>query len=160
MTGASEPKRRDSKGVVVEYQKFGGQYLVRLKSGEELMSTLTDFLQREGVQFANLSAAGAVEWIRLGYWNAETKQYEYRTFQEQLEIVSFQGNCALKDGRPFLHLHGVFGRRDFSAIGGHIKEARIHPTIEVWLYTEDVPVRRVKDQATGLDLLDLPASVR
>ena len=143
----------------MEYQKLGDRYIVRLKSGEELMSTLTDFLKREGVQFANLSAAGAVEWIRLGYWNAETREYEYREFEEQLEIVSFQGNCSIKDGQPFLHLHGVFGRRDFSVIGGHIKEARIHPTIEVWLYTEDIAVRRTADQATGLDLLDLPARV-
>ena len=94
--------------------------------------------------------------MRLGYWNAQTRGYEYRELDDQLEVVSFEGNSAPKDGAPFLPLHGVFGRRDFSVVAGHIKEARVHPTLEVWLRTEDVPVRRAPDPATGLDLLDLP----
>lgn len=120
------------------------------------METLTAFLKEEGIEFADVSAAGAVQQVRLGYWNATTRQYEYRAFEEQLEVVSFQGNAALKDGEPFLHIHGVFGREDFSVIGGHIKDARVHPTLEIWLRAESVPVRRTYDAATGLDLLDLP----
>jgi uncharacterized protein len=110
----------------------------------------------EHIEFANVSAAGAVAWIRLAYWNATSRKYEEREFDEQLEIVSFQGNSSLKDNKPFLHVHGVFAREDFSTIGGHIKELRVHPTLELWLRTEDVPVRRVHEPATGLDLLDLP----
>jgi predicted DNA-binding protein with PD1-like motif len=140
----------------MHFQRFGERYIVRLASGELAVQTLTSFLQQQGLEFANLSAAGAVAWVRLGYWNAQSKQYEYRDVDEQLEVVSFQGNAALKDGEPFLHLHGVFGRHDFSVLGGHIKEARVHPTLEVWLRAEDVPVRRAHDAASGLDLLDLP----
>jgi predicted DNA-binding protein with PD1-like motif len=140
----------------VRFQQFGDRYIVRLESGEPLIESLTAFLREQGVDFANLSAAGAVQWVRLAYWNAETKAYEQHEFPEQLEVVSFQGNSSLKDGAPFLHLHGVFGRRDFSVIGGHIKEARVHPTLEVWLRAESIPVCRVRDQASGLDLLDLP----
>jgi predicted DNA-binding protein with PD1-like motif len=103
-----------------------------------------------------VSGAGAVEWARLGYWNPDTRAYEYRDFPEQLEVVSFQGDASLKAGEPFLHLHGVFSRRDFSTVGGHIKEARVRPTLEVWLRTEATPVRRARDVASGLDLLDLP----
>jgi predicted DNA-binding protein with PD1-like motif len=140
----------------VRYQRFGERYIVRLETGEPIIHTLTGFLQAERIEFANLSAAGAVNQVRLAYWNAETRAYEEREFQEQLEVVSFEGNAALKDGAPFLHLHGVFGRRDFSPIAGHIKEARVHPTLEVWLRTEDVAVRRAHDSTSGLDLLDLP----
>lgn len=140
----------------MRFQRFGDRYIVRLASGESVIETLTGFLRSERIEFANLSAAGAVSWVRLGYWNAETRAYEDRDVAEQLEVVSFQGNSSLKDGAPFLHLHGVFGRRDFTVLGGHIREARAHPTMEIWLRTEDVPVRRTTDQATGLDLLDLP----
>jgi predicted DNA-binding protein with PD1-like motif len=45
----------------------------------------------------------------------------------------------LKDGKPFLHLHAFFARRDFSILGGHLREARVHPTLEVWLQAEDLP---------------------
>jgi predicted DNA-binding protein with PD1-like motif len=140
----------------MRFQRFGDRYIVRLESGESVIEGLTAFLRDEHIEFANLSAAGAVQWVRLGYWNAETRAYEYRDVDEQLEVVSFQGNASLKDGRPFLHLHGVFGRRDFSVLGGHIKEARVHPTLEVWLRTETIAVRRARDETSGLDLLDLP----
>ena len=143
----------------MRYQGFGERYIVRLESGEAVIESLTDFLQRERTDFANLSAAGAFAWLRLASWNAETKRYEEREFEEQVEVVSFQGNASLKQGKPFLHLHGVFGRRDFSVIGGHIREARVHPTLEVWLRTEEIAVRRVRDEASGLDLLDLPQRV-
>jgi predicted DNA-binding protein with PD1-like motif len=140
----------------MRFQRFDDRYILRLASGEPLMASLVTFLRDEGITFASLSAAGAVRSLRLGYWNADTKQYEYRDFHEQMEVVSFEGNAALKAGEPFLHLHGVFGRRDFTTVGGHLKEAEVHPTCEVWLRTEDIPVRRVHDSATGLDLLDLP----
>ncbi len=140
----------------MRYQRFADRYIVRLASGEPVIEGLTAFLREQRVEFANVSAAGAVEWVRLGYWNPRTRQYEYRELPEQLEVVSFQGNAALKDGQPFLHIHGVFGREDFSVVGGHVKEARVRPTLEVWLRTEEGPVRRTRDAATGLDLLDLP----
>jgi predicted DNA-binding protein with PD1-like motif len=140
----------------VRFQRFGDRYIVRLMSGEPLMETLVRFLEQQAIEFANLSAAGAVRWARLAYWNASTKQYEPREFEQQMEVVSFQGNAALKDDKPFLHLHGVFGLSDFTVIGGHIQEATVHPTLEVWLRTEDVMVRRAKDPSSGLDLLDLP----
>ncbi len=140
----------------MRHQRFGERAIVRLESGETVIQTLAAFLRTEGISFANISAAGAVSLVRLAYWNATTRRYEEQEFGEQLEVVSFQGNAALKDGEPFLHLHGVFARRDFTTLGGHVKEARVHPTLEVWLRTEDVPVRRAKDEATGLDLLDLP----
>ncbi len=144
----------------MRFQRFDDRYVVRLESGEAVIETLTTFLRSERIAFANLSAAGAVSAVHLGYWNARTKSYEFRQFEEQLEVVSFEGNSWLKDGAPFLHLHGVFGREDFSVIGGHIKEARANPTFEVWLRTEDVPVPRKHDPSTGLDLLDLPEKVQ
>lgn len=140
----------------MRFQQFRDRYVVRLEMGEPVIERLVDFLRSERIEFANLSAAGAVQNVRLAYWNANTRSYEYRDFDEQLEVVSFQGNASFKDGEPFLHIHGVFGRKDFSTVGGHIKEARVRPTLEVWLRTEEIPVRRVRDKAIGLDLLDLP----
>ncbi len=140
----------------MRFQQFGERYIVRIESGEKVFETLTAFLRDEGIEFASISAAGAVRAVTLGYWDPETEEYQFRDFEEQAEVVSFVGNAALKDGEPFLHLHGVFGRSDFSVVGGHVKEATAHPTFEIWLRTEDVAVRRAKDPATGLDLLDLP----
>ncbi len=142
----------------MRFQEFGNRFVIRLEDGEPVMQTLTEFLQQHQIGFTNVSAAGAVKGVCLGYWDSGAKQYNYREFQEQLETVSFQGNGALKEGKPFLHIHGVFGRSDYSVVGGHVKEAWVYPTFEVWLRTEDIAVRRSHDDRTGLDLLDLPLS--
>jgi predicted DNA-binding protein with PD1-like motif len=143
----------------VRFQKFDGRFIVRLEAGEPIVATLETFLHSQRAEFASITAAGAVESIRLSYWDPDKRTYQSRDFPEQLEVVSFEGNGSLKDGKPFLHLHGVFGRRDFTTIGGHIVEGRVNPTLEVWLRTETVAVRRVHDPATGLELLDLPSRV-
>ncbi|HEX6511183.1 MAG TPA: DUF296 domain-containing protein [Chloroflexota bacterium] len=137
------------------FQQFGERYVVRLEASEPVIETLTGFLTKQGVGFANVSAAGAINRLRLGSWDPDRKEYQFQDFDEQLEVVSFQGNASIKDGKPFLHIHGVFGRSDYSVIGGHVKEAWTYPTFEVWLRTEDIRVSRAKDQATGLDFLDL-----
>jgi uncharacterized protein len=136
-------------------QQFDDRFVLRLEPDEPVLECLVAFLGANDVGFANVSAAGAVKRVRLGYWDAGQKQYYYRDFEEQLETVSFQGNASLKDGKPFLHIHGVFGRPDYSVVGGHVKEAWVNPTFEIWLRTERLDVRRVHDQSTGLDLLDL-----
>jgi uncharacterized protein len=140
----------------VQSKQFDDRFVLRLEAAEPVIETLTGFLASNGIGFANVSAAGAVKRARLGYWDAGQRQYRFRDFDEQMETVSFQGNASIKEGKPFLHIHGVFGRSDYSVIGGHVKEAWVYPTFEVWLRTERIDVRRAHDDATGLDLLDLP----
>ncbi len=139
-------------------QRFGDRAIVRLESGERAVESLVGMLEAQGVGFANLSAAGALRWARLGFWDPEAKAYQYHEVEEQLEVVSFEGNASIRDGSPFLHLHVALGRRDLTVMGGHLAEAVVHPTLEVWLRTEDLAVRRTRDPDTGLDLLDLPPS--
>lgn len=138
-------------------QRFDERFIVRIEAGERVTASLLDFLRSENVGFANLSAAGAFSSAQIGFWDPDRREYVYREFEEQLEVVSFVGNASQRDGEPFLHLHVALGRSDLSVVGGHLGEAVVHPTLEVWLRTEDVDVRRARDSATGLDLLDLPA---
>ena len=141
-------------------QTDDNSYILRLYSGELVIETLTGFLKELGVGFASMSAIGAVEWAKLAYWNASTEQYEFRRFEEQMEMVSLSGNCSLKEGATgqgdaFLHVHCVLGKHDYSVVGGHLTEAQVRPTLEVWLQTRSNPVRRTHDPESGLDLLDL-----
>jgi predicted DNA-binding protein with PD1-like motif len=61
----------------MRHQRFGERYIVRLERGESVVETLTTLLADERIDCANLSAAGAVQWVRLAYWNAETRRYEF-----------------------------------------------------------------------------------
>lgn len=138
------------------FQRFGDRLLVRLESGDAVVETITALLQREGIGFAVLSGLGAARYVRLAYLDVERKQYEAHEVEEQLEVVSLIGNAALRDGKPFLHVHVSMGRRDLSLFGGHLQELIANPTIEVWVQPEAKPAQRVFDDEIGMAVLDLP----
>jgi predicted DNA-binding protein with PD1-like motif len=74
--------------------------------------------------------------------------------REQVELLSLVGNVALANGEPKIHAHVVVGRRDGTALGGHLLDARVRPTLELVLVETPATLRRVVDTATGLPLLD------
>jgi len=54
----------------MEFRAAGERFVVRLESRESVRDRLTNFLQANGIGFANVSATGAVKSIRLGDWDA------------------------------------------------------------------------------------------
>ena len=68
-------------------------------------------------------------------------------------MLSLVGDIALQAGDPKVHAHIVLGRRDGSACGGHLMEARVRPTLEVVLVESPRYLRRVPDPETGLALI-------
>lgn len=130
-------------------------YVVRIESGEPIIEMLTAFMESQGVRFATISAIGAVDRAEVGWWNAVSGEYEFHVLEEQMEVLSVQGTCSLMDGKPFLHLHCMLGRHDLSVVGGHLKEGRAYPMLEVWVQTQDATVRREREGSfTGLQLPD------
>ena len=132
----------------MRFQRTGtnpAAYIIRLEVGEPVIETLTAFMAAQGVGFATISAIGAMDRAEVGWWNGATREYEFHVFEEQMEVLSFQGTCTLMDGKPFVHLHCMLGRHDLSVIGGHLKEGRAYPMAEVWIQTQDAEVRRAPE---------------
>jgi uncharacterized protein len=73
---------------------------------------------------------------------------------QQAEVVALTGNVALKDDELFQHVHAVLGLPDGSTRGGHLLAAHVWPTLEVVLTGWPRTVRRTRDPATGLYLLN------
>ena len=114
-----------------------------------------EVLRRENVTYASLTGLGAVRWAKFAYYNATTKSYEEHEVDEQMEVISLVGNTTLRDGSPFIHWHGGFARRDGSMLGGHLLDAIVRPTLEVWLRRESAEIHRVFDEGSGLALMQL-----
>ena len=72
-----------------------------------------------------------------------------------MEVLSFVGNIAEADGNPKLHAHVVIGKRDGTAHGGHLLNGRVWPTLEMIVAETPAHLRRLKDEETGLPLIDL-----
>jgi hypothetical protein len=135
----------------------GGQrtFVVVLETGEEAMGQLKAFADREKLKAAQLTAIGAFSDTVLGYFDWEQKQYRRNPVNEQVEVAAFIGDIALtKDDQRSLHVHLVLGRRDGTALAGHLMEAHVRPTLEVVLTEYPAHLRKRHDPESGLALID------
>lgn len=88
------------------------------------------------------------------YFDWEKKEYQRIPVHEQVEVASLIGDVAeAPSGQPALHIHLVVGRRNGSAMAGHLGEAHVRPTLEVIVTESPAHLRKVKDAATGLALI-------
>lgn len=131
-----------------------GFFLV-LDRGDELIDALTSFAARSGTRAASLSGLGVVGKLTMGFYDLAAQQYERRSWIEELEVAALVGNLAEVDGGPFPHVHGVFGRRDFSSLSGHVFEAVVSVTLEIAVFTAPEPMHRRAVDFCDLKLIEL-----
>lgn len=129
-------------------------YAVILDKGEEVMETLQKFAVSQRIHAAQLTAIGAFQDVVLLYFDWEKKDYIRIPVREQVEVASLLGDIAQSpSGEPALHVHLVIGKRDGTAMAGHLGEAHVRPTLEVIVTESPAHLRKVKDQETGLALI-------
>jgi len=124
---------------------------------EEVKESLLRFATENGLRGAQVTGIGAFSEVTLGFFDRKKKSYQEIPVKEQVEVLSFAGNIAEKDGNPMLHAHVVVGKPDGTAHGGHFLNGRVWPTLEMIVTETPVHLRRLKDQETGLPLIDLSA---
>jgi predicted DNA-binding protein with PD1-like motif len=129
-------------------------WAVVFDTGDEMVAGLTEFAKREGLAASQITAIGAFQDATLGYFDLEEKDYRRIPVREQVEVLALIGDIALANGEPKLHLHVVVGRRDGSAMGGHLLSAHVRPTLEVIVTESPAHLRRRHDPETGLALID------
>lgn len=130
-------------------------YALVFEPGDEVTGGLLDFAREQHLRAARFTGLGAFSRATLGFFDLDRKDYDEIPVEEQVEVLTLVGNVALYDGEPRIHAHVVLGRRDGSALGGHLLSAYVRPTLEVMLTESPEPLRREIDAATGLPLLAL-----
>ena len=129
-------------------------YAVVLETGEEVLGCLQRFVAAHSIFAAQLTAVGALSDVVLLYFDWEKKEYMRIPVREQVEVASLIGDVAkAPSGDPALHIHLVIGRRDGSAMAGHLGEAHVRPTLEVIVTESPAHLQKVKDAETGLALI-------
>lgn len=131
-------------------------FVLVFETNDELSQLLTTFARQQHVTAASFKAIGALSSVRLAWLNWETKQYDLSvSLDEQVELLSLLGDIALKDADPQVHAHAVVGRRDGTAFGGHLLQARVRPTCEVVLTESPAYLKKEFDPAAGIALIKL-----
>jgi predicted DNA-binding protein with PD1-like motif len=123
------------------------------EQGEDVMVELKAYAKQHQIQSAWINILGACAEVTLAYYDLHTKTYEKLVISEDLEILNVMGNIAQMNGEPALHLHGTFGKRDLSVIGGHIFSMIISASGETHLQLFDGKIERQFDEKTGLNLM-------
>ncbi|WP_265517434.1 PPC domain-containing DNA-binding protein [Nitratireductor luteus] len=129
-------------------------YALVLETGDEVMACLKDFAEREDLSAAGFSAIGAFSSAVITYFDWEKKDYLSNPVDEQVEVASLNGDVALApDGSRAIHIHTVLGKRDGTALAGHLAEAHVRPTLEIILTESPVHLQKRFDPESGLVLI-------
>ena len=128
-------------------------FVLRFDADEEVFEGLTKFMKAQQISSCFFSGIGACASVELAFFNPHIKDYRKKPFFEEMEIISLIGNGSLKDGQPAIHAHGMFGRTDFSTIGGHVFKLVVSVTCEVTLNKLQGKLERTNNPDFNLNLL-------
>lgn len=129
-------------------------YIVSLDNHSNIVETLTDFVRNQNIQAGEITGIGAVSEATLLFFNPATKKYVDKTFKEQMEVTNISGNISEIEGKLTLHLHITLGREDYTALAGHLLEAKIQGAAEFIVYPLDSRVVKIKNEEIGINLYD------
>ncbi len=108
-------------------------YVLIYETGDEVLTELKKFAEENDLKDSHFTAIGAFRKVVLGYFDVDKKDYLKNEINEQVEVVSLTGNISKFNGKPKIHIHTVVGNRNGNALGGHLLEAEVRPTLEVVL---------------------------
>jgi len=131
-------------------------FAIILQTGDEAISCLKTFAERERIGGSQVTAIGALSRATLAYFDWQTKAYQQINVGEQVEVASLIGDIAAgPDNRPRVHVHVVLGKRDGTALAGHLEEAHVRPTLEIIVTEMPTHLHKSKDKESGLALIKL-----
>ncbi len=129
-------------------------YVVVFETGDELASGLSKIASELQLADASFTAIGALSSVRLGWLDWQNKKYQPAVvLDEQVELLSLIGNVVLYDGKPWVHAHAVVGKSDGTAHGGHLLEAHVRPTCELFLTQSPEQLRKELDPEAKIPLI-------
>ncbi len=137
----------------MQYKKFGDTYVVRIDLGEEILASLKALCEKEEIRLASVEAIGASRHAVVGVYDLEKREYHREELDGFMEITSLSGSVTWVDGKPYLHLHGTMADQRHVIHGGHVIEATVGATCEMFVRTLPGEITRTRDENLGINLL-------
>lgn len=126
------------------------KYVLRFDKGEELIDRLIEFAKQESIRGALITGIGGVQEAVVATYDLDHVSYRDTTVHGNLELASLTGTIAVFEEAPILHLHGVIGKEDMTALAGHLRRIIVGGTCEIFLETISSGIMREHDHETGL----------
>jgi predicted DNA-binding protein with PD1-like motif len=124
-------------------------------TGDEVLAGLREFADSRNLAAAHFSAIGAFQDVILGWFDWDRRDYQRIPLREQVEVLSLLGDVTLNDNKRTVHAHVVVGTSSAQARGGHLLEAHVRPTLELFLQEDPSHLRRTFDPQAQIPLISL-----
>ena len=132
-------------------------YLIRLEKGERVVASLTDFVKQNNIPAGFITGMGAFGEATLGIFEPEKKEYFKKEFRGDLEVGNLTGNISWLEetGEPFVHAHVTIADHSLCGCTGHLFEATVSVTLEVYIKAFKEKLIRKKDPEMGFNFWQL-----
>lgn len=136
--------------------KIGRVVVAKLEEGDDIIDSVAEVAKKHDIKSGLVNVIGAFKKVTIGYFDLNTKEYTFKTYDIPVEMTTCMGSVAQKDGKPIVHLHITIGKEDHSLLGGHLGQPSIiSVTGEVFIYEFEPAIQRATDPKWGLSLMDL-----
>jgi len=134
----------------LSFGKEGNLVVFRFEDGKDVIESLKRVAKGHQIQSGViLSGIGMLRDFEISFYSREKMGYVTSKFSEPVELLSFSGNISIRNNETFFHLHVALAKEDNSAIGGHLKRATVHNTLEgVIMKLSEMKLTR--DSETGI----------
>jgi predicted DNA-binding protein with PD1-like motif len=137
---APAPEHGKAPGMkVTELAKTGRTFQVTMQRGDEVLSGLTEFAEKNHIATAHFTAVGAIDSGVLGWFDPNKRAYKKIEIQQEAEVVSLSGNITVQNGKPFVHAHCVVAFSDGRTQGGHLIEGHVSLAMQVFVVDAGAP---------------------
>ncbi|MDR2238132.1 MAG: DNA-binding protein [Chryseobacterium sp.] len=145
---------QNKKGTLWSARKVDQVHIVSIKNRASILEALSDFVTTQNIRAGEVTGIGAVDEATLRFFRPSEKKYVDKTFKEQMEITNISGNLSEIEGKITLHLHITLGREDYTALAGHLLDARISGAGEFIFYPLNTRVVKIKNEEAGINFYD------
>lgn len=137
----------------MEYRRFKDTIILRLDPLDEILKSIEEVIVKENIILAEVNGLGATNKFTIGRFDLDKLEYEKYSFTGSYEISSLHGNVTTMNDKPYLHLHIVCGTKDGVTVSGHLNEAYISVTSEIFIRIIDGKVDREKNKDTFINTI-------
>lgn len=139
----------------MQYKKISADaFALRMIRGEKIVEGLKKFCGKEHISGGFFYGIGAVDEVELAHYNVEKKKYSKKKFSQAFEMPNLTGSIGMCEGELIIHAHAVFSDDAMNTIGGHLVDAKVSGTVELFLTKTDT-LHKKYDEETGLKLFEL-----
>ena len=130
----------------------GDIYIVILEMGENLIESIRKFASEH--DFCGLLVGiGALKNPKIAYFDLKEKKYLEMNLTGEYELTSLIGNIGrLENGDIVSHIHVTLGDREGKVLGGHLLNAEVAVTVELFCTRTRCFIRK-RDEKLGLNLI-------